>query len=126
MKHLYLYDDFIAAIRILTCEEGGRQTPAHNGVRWDFSYADDASGMCYMIWPDFYDANGDSLAGELPVNVFLPARMVIVVDEMRIGVHRARLRPGIRFHCHEGARIVAEGRVERISGLFAQREHNHI
>lgn len=124
-KRLYLYDDFTATIRIHPPEEGGRTTPPHNGIRWDFSYAGDDSGKLYMIWPDFHDANGDSINGELPVNTALSARMV-VVDDMRRDIHSARLQPGVHFHCHEGAKIVATGQVETITGLYKTRDHTHI
>ena len=33
------------------------------------------------------------------------------MDEMRCKLHRARIREGVRFYCHEGAKRVAEGRV---------------
>jgi hypothetical protein len=38
---LYQHDDFEAIIRIFRPDEGGRQTPAFNGIRWDFAYVDD-------------------------------------------------------------------------------------
>lgn len=56
-------DDFEARIRILAPEEGGRRSPARNGIRWDFAYADDAgTPELFMIWPDFRHAEGDSWA----------------------------------------------------------------
>ena len=55
MHRLYpTTDDFEASIRILTQTEGGRRTSPFNGIRWDFSYAeDDCNDQLYMIWPDF-------------------------------------------------------------------------
>jgi translation elongation factor EF-Tu-like GTPase len=117
-------DDFEAVIRILTEAEGGRQTPAFNGIRWDFCYASDnpASGL-YMIWPDFFSASGDSLPANVPLprGIELTARMNIVVDESRVAVHRTRIEPGVEFNCHEGARRVATGRVSRVTGLHKER-----
>ena len=117
-----LYDDpgdFEAMIRIYSAGEGGRDTPAYNGIRWDFSYADDPETL-YMIWPDFYDEHGDSLPTDqpLPVGIDLPARMVVLVKEMRKTVHRLRIREGVAFYCMEGPHRVAEGRVTRITNLF--------
>ena len=89
-------------------------SPPFNGIRWDFAYAESqAVGELYMIHPDFYDARGDSLPTDqaLPVGGELPARMTVVMDEMRCKLHRARIREGVRFYCHEGAKRVAEGRV---------------
>jgi len=121
MHRLYpIADDFEATIRILTESEGGRKTSPFNGIRWDFSYAsDNSSDQLYMIWPDFYGPDGDSLPTDspLPLGVDLPTRMTIVVDEMREQTHRSRIKPGVEFYCHEGPKRVAVGRVTRITGL---------
>ena len=120
-ERLYPHDDFEATIRMYSQAEGGRRTPALNGIRWDFAYAENhPPDTLYMIWPDFYDPDGRSLPDyqPLPCGVELPARMVVVMDEMRDAVHRARIAPGVRFFCHEGGRRVAEGVVTRTTGLF--------
>ncbi|GHT94204.1 hypothetical protein FACS1894116_07860 [Betaproteobacteria bacterium] len=121
MHRLYpIADDFEATIRILSESEGGRKTSPFNGIRWDFSYAsDDSTDQLYMIWPDFYSPSGDSLPTDSPLllGVELPARMTVVVDEMREQIHRARIKLGVEFYCHEGPKRVAVGRVTRITGL---------
>jgi hypothetical protein len=125
MKRLHnIQDDFEAVIRIYTAAEGGRIAPIYNGIRWDFAYADDPpASQLYMIHPDFYDQQGDSLPIDQPLalSIELPARMVVIVDKMRAELHRSRIAPGIRFYCYEGRKPVAEGRVTRITGLFDQR-----
>jgi hypothetical protein len=125
MRELVLLtDDFEAVIRIYTAAESGRQAPVFNGIRWDFAYAErQPPGTLYMIWPDFLDDSGHSRPGDapIPVGVELPARMMILADEMREEVHRARIAPGVRFFCHEGGRRVAEGIVTRVTGLFEPR-----
>jgi hypothetical protein len=81
-----------------------------------------------MIYPDFYDERADSLPVDqpLPIGIELPARMVVLIDEMREKLHRSRIREGVRFYCHEGAKRVAEGRVTKITGLFNERpEHEN-
>src|ERR1700730_8307853 len=103
MTRLYPVDDFEAVIRIFPPDEGGRSSPAFNGIRWDFVYADQqATDGLHMIWPDFVDTNALSLPADrpLPVGAPLPARMVIVVDEWR-KKHRIKIRAGIRFYCCE-------------------------
>lgn len=125
MDRLYsVPDDFEATIRILSEVEGGRRTAPFNGIRWDFSYAaDGAPDQIYMIWPDFFSSSGDSLPKDqpLPLSAELSARMTIVVDEMRRQVHRARIKPGVEFYCHEGLKRVAVGCVTRITGLHSDR-----
>lgn len=119
-------DDFEARIRIFRHDEGERQSAPFNGIRWDFAYENDnikETGI-YMIHPDFYDENGDSLPTNqpLPVDRELNARMIVIVDEMREKIHRDRIKEGARFYCHEGARRVAEGIVTKITGLHDQRQ----
>jgi hypothetical protein len=124
---LYPWDDFEAVVRIFSATEGGRRIPAFNGIRWDFAYAEgQPPGALYMIWPDFFPANGRSLPADqpLPVGVELSARMYVAMDEMRSEVHRGRIAPGVRFFCHEGGRQVAEGVVTRITGLLASDSPN--
>ena len=121
---LYRHDDFEATVRIYSAAEGGRRTPAFNGIRWDFAYAEDRpSDSLYMIWPDFFAGDGQSLPTDqpLPVGPALSARMLVLMDEMQAEVHRGRIAPGVRFFCHEGGRRVAEGVVTRITGLFVPR-----
>ena len=44
LNRLYQHDDFEATIRVYRCSEGGRRTPAFNGIRWDF-----ASGTTHYL-----------------------------------------------------------------------------
>jgi hypothetical protein len=125
IDRLYQHDDFEAKIRVYGPNDGGRRTPAFNGIRWDFAYFEDRSPpTLYMIWPDFLANRGQSLPINEPlaIGISLPARMFVVVDEMRAKVHRDRIALGVRFYCHEGGYRVAEGIVTRITGLFSPRE----
>ncbi|HYE99155.1 MAG TPA: hypothetical protein VEJ18_09610 [Planctomycetota bacterium] len=54
----------------------------------------------------------------MPVGVELIARFFILDGRLRREVHRARLRDGVRFYCHEGSRRTAQGRVTRVIGLL--------
>src|SRR5882762_3970790 len=107
MKRIHrVPDDFEAVIRIFSPAEGGRVSPAFNGIRWAFAYAENQpEGEIYDVFPDFFDQNGDSLPTDkpLPVGPELPARMVVLFDEMRDKLHRARIREGVRFYCQEGS-----------------------
>ncbi len=123
MDRLYPSDDFDAIIRIYSPEEGGRNHPTYNGVKWDFSYADPIREVGdWCIWPDFYVVGGDSRPKDvpLPVGVETSARMFIMADEMR-EIHRHHIRPGVRFYCIEGPHRVAEGEVTKVTGLFEPR-----
>ena len=124
----YLYPDdiadFEARIRILTTEEGGKYRWTYNGIRWDFRYAFDPKKLVYwMLYPDFYDANGSSFPPDYPVPAgeWLYARMYCFSLTGR-ELHQELIRPGTSFYCVEGNRIVAEGTVTRITGLFEARQ----
>lgn len=124
MVGLYPFSDFEAVIRIFREDEGGRKSAPFNGIRWDLNYADELPVVAlYMIWPDFMDEVRQSLPTDkaLPIDDRLPARMYVVIDEMRAQVHRSRIRIGTRFFCCEGSRRVAEGEVIRITGLHLER-----
>ena len=114
-------EDFQARIRFFSLEEGGRRSYP-NGIRFDFKYTDDEKNI-YMIWPDFFDSKGNSLSIEemLPLDIWLDARMYIVVPEMREKVHRLRIGEGIKFYCMDGHRRIAEGVVSKVIGLYATR-----
>ena len=116
---LYDRDHFEAEVTIFSETDGGRRTPAFNGIRRDFGYADEnAEDGIYMIWPDFFDEHGNSLDVDaaLPIGIPLGARFTIVNDDLR-HFHQSRIEPGLDFYCHEGNKRVAKGTVTRITGL---------
>ena len=122
IERLYGHDDFEALVTIFSEAEGGRRTPPHNGIRWDFAYAeDDLADGIYSIWPDFY-AREDSqelTKTPLPIGTPLFGRFVILNPELRITIHQLRIKPGIKFYCHEGGRRVARGVVTNVTGLHS-------
>ena len=122
IERLYDHDDFEALVTIFSEAEGGRRTPPHNGIRWDFAYAeDDLADGIYSIWPDFY-AREDSqelTKTPLPIGTPLLGRFVILNPELRITIHQLRIKPGIKFYCHEGGRRVARGVVTNVTGLHS-------
>lgn len=122
MHRLYrIADDFEATIRILTEAEGGRMNPPFNGIRWDFAYASDKPAEnLYMIHPDFYSQSGDSLPTDapLPLGVDLPARMTIVIDEMREQVHRARKNLALSSIAMKGQRESLLGASPALQGCI--------
>ncbi len=87
--------DFRVTYRLFTAEEGGRKTPAHQHIRWDFSYEEKAvlPGR-WMIWPEFLDPDGQVI----PNGPFSPvgkANMFICNPERR-DLHRQHIQPGVR------------------------------
>lgn len=125
MTNLYLREpDFEAEIAILTEEQGGRKMPPFNYIRWDFGYAEDnplepkrnLDAQIYMIWPNFLDDDGTPIEKGIPLIGTYNARMHILVREM-MDYHRKRILVGLKFNCHEGARIVARGVVTKLRAI---------
>jgi hypothetical protein len=71
-----------------------------------------------MVWPMFLDESGNELSKGQPVMQKGKANMYIINDELRKTVHRERIREGVCFHLVEGRKVVADGTVTRILGLF--------
>jgi len=120
MKKLYdSPEDFEAKITIFTKEEGGRILPPSNGIRWDFIYSlNNPNGQMYMIWPDFFDKNGNSISKDIPLKGTLCARMYIINQKAKQEVHLPRMKVGTEFYCMEGPHKVAKGIITRITGLY--------
>ncbi|NIZ15723.1 hypothetical protein [Phaeobacter sp. HF9A] len=125
MTDLYLTEaDFEAEITILSAEQRGRKTPPQNNIRWDFGYVEDnppepernLGAEIYMIWPNFLDADGTPIEKGIPLIGTYKARMHILEKEM-MDFHRKRISVGLKFNCHEGARIVARGVVTKLRAI---------
>jgi translation elongation factor EF-Tu-like GTPase len=104
--------DFEAEITILTENEGGRNIPPSNGIRWDFRYAEDAEDEEYtlfMIWPEFVSDDGLLIPRGVDLCGTYRARMYVVDDAMKEKIHNQRIKEGVKFYMVEGPRIVAKG-----------------
>ena len=109
-------DDFEGLVRVLTEREGGRLTPAFNGVRWDLRYHHEPDDRLSMVWPEFIDEAGEPLSTDRALTGLIRARFFVVDDGMR-AFHRQHARPGVGFFCVEGPRVCAVGVITRVTGL---------
>ncbi|MEM9717011.1 MAG: hypothetical protein AAF826_10895 [Pseudomonadota bacterium] len=108
---------FEAEVKILTPEEGGRNLPPYNYIRWDFGYADKSStDPIYMIYPNFLGGDGQPIAKGVPLHGIFTTRMHIVAD-CSVIFHKSRISIGTEFNCHEGRHVVATGVVTRLLAL---------
>lgn len=120
MKTLYDHPGhFEAKIRILTTEEGGRERPCYNGIRWDVILAENnTENFTFMIWPDFFDENGDSLEKDIVLEGVLNARMCSLYPEVHFGEgYFDGLKVGSEFFCVEGRTKAAKGVVTKLTGI---------
>ncbi|MGI4733579.1 MAG: hypothetical protein ACRYG7_00195 [Janthinobacterium lividum] len=93
--------DFRVTYRLFTAEEGGRKTPAYQGIRWDFRYEDKAiSTGTWIIHPEFLGLNGQVLPVE-PLPMLGQSNMFILNAELR-SFHRQHIRPGTCGYFVEG------------------------
>jgi translation elongation factor EF-Tu-like GTPase len=112
--------DFEADITILTEEEGGRRTPAFNGIRFAFLYDGDSieDGM-YDIWPELIDSVGNVIPSDVLLSGTLHARMYFIAIRLADSVHRHRIKTGVKFFAMEGSHLVARGIVTKVTGLLS-------
>jgi len=113
--------NFEADITILPLGPDTRSRHPFNGIRWDFCYAEDLdeggrAREVSMVWPEFVDELGVSIAADVPLHGRLRALMHVVVPEM-VERHLQRLRIGTQFVCTEGSRPVARGVVTSLSPM---------
>ena len=108
--------DFRVTYRLFTAEEGGRRTPAYQGIRWDFCYEDKAiSTGTWIIRPEFLDLNGNVLPIE-PLSMMGQANIFILNPDLR-SFHQQHLQPGVRGYFVEGPTRVGVCEVVEVLGL---------
>ena len=108
--------DFRVTYRLFTVDEGGRKTPAYQGIRWDFRYEDkDVSTRTWMIHPEFLGLAGEVLPVE-PLPMVGQAHMFILNPEFK-SFHRQHIRPGMRGYFVEGPHRVGVCEVAQVLGL---------
>ncbi|MCY7356198.1 MAG: hypothetical protein LH609_01770 [Rudanella sp.] len=104
--------------RLYTLDEGGRRTPAFQGIRWDFMYDEHQGSLC-IIYPEITDL---TLQTPFPAETAIPeygmATMWIVNTSSR-PFHQQWIQVGTRGYFMEGNRKIAVCEVTRIIGLFS-------
>ncbi|RYD68284.1 MAG: DUF5077 domain-containing protein [Verrucomicrobiaceae bacterium] len=107
--------DFRVTYRLFTAEEGGRKTPAYQGIRWDICYAEDTSAKTRMVYPEFIDPDGFPV----PNGPFAPigrADMFVLSPDM-LSFHRQLIHSGTRGYFMEGSTRVGVWEVAQVLGL---------
>ena len=110
--------DFEVTYKIFSPEEGGRKTPAYQGIRWDFSYEEYADEG-FMIWPEILDGStSEVLKTGTPIPNYGKATMWILNFQLR-SLHQKRIKIGVRGYFMEGRQKVSVCEVIQIAGLFS-------
>lgn len=118
-------DDFEAHLYFLTPEQYGRGVPKKLGLRPNFVYMDEPKSV-HMIWPVGYMNLNRRALKNAPTEGHSLVKLSILDQEMRATVHRKRIHVGTEFTLQEGNRVVAKGRVTKITGLFKDTESAEI
>ena len=110
--------DFVVKYRILTKEEGGRQTLPFQGIRWDFMYSEDnpKTDSIFMIHPEFLDKHGNVITEVIVVPQSGKALMWILNPKFH-DYHKSRLKIETKAYFMEGSMIAAECEVIELMGL---------
>lgn len=93
---------FIARLKYLTSQEGGRKTPAHSGYRPHIKFEGSnylTSGQQFFIGVDKVDPGGS-----------IDAEITIIATS----VFKNFLYAGLKFHFAEGSRIIGTGEILKI------------
>ena len=112
--------DFVVKYRLFSPSEGGRQVTFQH-LRCDFMYEGDdpqRDGL-FMIHPEFLDPLGQPVGEGEAVSLDGTASMWILMPEMRVKVHQARIAVGVRGHFMEGARKIGDVQVTDVVALHA-------
>ncbi len=107
--------DFEAKIRLLTKQEGGRNSLPFQGYRSNFIYEGEDPHIQYSIWPEFLDAN----KMPIPIKEFITsnecfANFYIFDKITKESIHRGKIIVGVKFNMMEGARIIGKGTVTQV------------
>jgi uncharacterized protein (DUF433 family) len=107
--------DFRVTYRLFNPEEGGRKTPAYQGIRWDMAYEDDKGLKTRMVYPEFIDPDGFAI----PNGPFAPVGQanMFVLNSAMLDFHRQHIRLGVRGYFMEGPRRVGVWEVAEALGL---------
>lgn len=107
--------DFIVQYRFFSPEEGGRSENPTQGYRSDFMCSGDENAkQLWMIWPEFLDnENQIILDKSIRVPTSGKAKMWIL-NEYLVGLHKGRIKIGLKGFFMEGSHKVAECEVIQI------------
>lgn len=96
--------DFRVKYRLFAAEEGGRFSPAFQGVRWNFWCRGHPKGHFFMIYPEFEDENGNLLETGTPIKESGFANMWML-DLAYFDYHKERIEIGTEGTFNEGGPI---------------------
>jgi len=86
--------DFRVKYKFRSKDDGGRKSLPFQGIRCDFSYADD--DKIYIIWPEFEDFDGNIIMeSDRPVPEEGTALMWVMIPERR-EIHKNKISIGTK------------------------------
>jgi uncharacterized protein (DUF433 family) len=107
--------DFQVTYRLFTAEEGGRRTPAHQGIRWDSRYDEATRPQSWMVYPEFIDPDGFPI----PNGPFAPVGRanMFALNPNWLSSNRQFISLGTRGYFMEGSTRMGVWEVSKVRGL---------
>ncbi len=104
---------FVARIRFLSPEDGGRKDPVFQGYKPDLKYERSDEDETSMIWPLFVDLEGRKYPNGYPIPQDCCVEMYVLNKELTA---RSQIQEGLEFaFVEEGAHEVAYGVVTKVN-----------
>ena len=105
---------FVAKIRFLSPEDGGRKDPVFQGYKPDLIYERSDEDETSMIWPLYVDLEGKRYPDGYPIPQVCCAEMYMINKALK---GRSRIQEGLEFTLvEEGAHAVGYGVVTKVNG----------
>lgn len=113
---VYEQPDFAADLKAISQPKTGLSSSLRQGIKLDLMYEGDKSGA-WMIYYALLDAEGHLLPQGAVCQGEVKAYFRVLNLELRVTVHKQRIKSGTRFYVVIGYHKVAEGVVTQVLHL---------
>jgi hypothetical protein len=114
---VYERPDFAASLQAIPQPETDLRSSLRQGIKLDLMYKGDESGA-WMIYYALLDEERRLLSQGVVCHSEVKAYFRVLNPELRLTVHKQRVKPGIRFFVVVGSHKVAEGIVTEVLHLL--------
>lgn len=113
---VYKQPDFAAQLKAIPQPKTGIRSLLRQGIKLDFMYEGDES-VAWMIYYALLNAETNLLPQGTVCGDEVKAYFRVLHPELRVKVHKQRIKPGIKFYVVVGSQKVAEGVVTEVLDL---------
>lgn len=110
--------DFRVKYRFRLSSEGGRKTgPPSQGIRSDFSFAEDNGNQQYMIYPEFEDESGNVIIENNKSVLYEGTARMWLLHPLTRKQLKKRIKIGVKCNFREGVNYTADCEIIEILDL---------